>query len=88
MPHMTTYGAQMYRKWTGSDRKWTGSAPEVDWKCPSVRLYVCPSQTIPLKSIFYKNDLRKSKAPKIPHFCPSLFVNKRKRTNTFKENIK
>ena len=24
-----------------------------------------------LKSIFYKNDLRKSKAPKIPHFCPS-----------------
>ena len=38
---MTTHGAQM-------DRKWTGSGPEVDWMCPSVRPYVCPSQTLPL----------------------------------------
>ena len=45
---MTTYGAQMDRKWTGSGLEVTGSGPEVDWKCPSVRPYVCPSQTLPL----------------------------------------
>ena len=42
----------MVPKWTGSepevDWKWSGSGPEVDWKCPSVRPYVCPSQTYPL----------------------------------------
>ena len=48
MPHMTTYGAQMDRKWTGSGLEVTGSGPEVDWKCPSVRPYICPSQTLPL----------------------------------------
>ena len=53
---MTTYGTQMDRKWTGSDRKWTGSVPEVDWKCPSVRPYVCPSQTLPLFP--YSRDLQ------------------------------
>ena len=41
-------GPEVNRKWTGSDRKWSGSGPEVDWKCPSVRPYVCPSQTLPL----------------------------------------
>ena len=37
-----------------------------------------------LKSIFYKNDLRKSKAPTIPHFCPDFFVNNEKKINIFK----
>ena len=45
---MTTHGAQMDRKWTGSGLEVTGSGPEVDWMCPSVRPYVCPSQTLPL----------------------------------------
>ena len=35
MPHMNTYGAQMDRKWTGSDRKWARSGLEVSI-CPSV----------------------------------------------------
>ena len=54
MPHMTIdhlwcpNGPEVNRKWTGSDRKWTGSGLEVDWKCPSVRPYVCPSQKLPL----------------------------------------
>ena len=30
------------------NQKWVGSGPEVDWKCPSVCPYVCPSQTLPL----------------------------------------
>ena len=39
MPHMTTYGAQVDKNWTGSDRNWvkmdwklTGSGLEVEWK--------------------------------------------------------
>ena len=37
-----------------------------------------------IKSIFYKNDIRKSKVSKIPLFLPQYFVNKGKGTNTFK----
>ena len=35
MPHMTTYGDQMDRKWTRSDQNWAGSGMEVSI-CPSV----------------------------------------------------
>ena len=40
--------------------------------------------TMSVKSIFYKNDIRKSKVSKIPLFLPRYFVNKGKGTNTFK----
>ena len=41
---MTTYGAQMDRKWTGSGLEVTGSGPEVGQKWTgSVHLSVCTS---------------------------------------------
>ena len=45
MPHMTTYGAQMDRKWTRSGAKWTGSEPEVPSVCHSICLSVCLSRS-------------------------------------------
>ena len=33
MPHITTYGVQMDRKWTGSGLEMTRSGPEVGQKC-------------------------------------------------------
>ena len=41
MPHMTTYGAQMDRKWTGSGPEVAGSGPEVDWKFIFLVNYNC-----------------------------------------------
>ena len=47
MPHMTTYGAQLDRNWTGSgapmDQKWAGSGPEVPTILPSIQHSICLS---------------------------------------------
>ena len=42
------------------DHLWCPNGQEVDWKCPSVRPYVCPSQTLPLYLIDepYARDLQ------------------------------
>ena len=77
---MTTYGAQMDRKWTGSGLEVTGSGlevagsgPEVDLKCLSVRLYIYPSQTLPyLLDEPYARDLQAQGACALRFFVIEL----------------
>ena len=57
MPHMNTYGAQMDRKWTGSERKWARSGLEVSI-CPSVRTSVHPKHFPYLLDKPYARDLQ------------------------------
>ena len=57
MPHMTTYGAQMDRKWAGSDWKWAISGPEVDWKCLSIPNTYLTSLTNLMRGIYKRRAL-------------------------------
>ena len=62
MPHMTTYGDQMDRKWTGSGPEVSSNLPsvrpEVDRKCPSVCLSVHPKHFPYLLDEPYARDLQ------------------------------
>ena len=63
---MTTYGAQMDRKWTGSgpevDWKWTGSGLEVSI-CPSVRLSIPNTSLTSLTNLMRGIYKRRALAP-------------------------
>ena len=67
MPHMTTYGDQMDRKWTGSGPEVSSNLPsvrpEVDRKCPSVCLSVPNTSLTSLMNIMRGNYKRRALAP-------------------------